>query len=150
MIQQIKTELDLHSLLMSAEQLEYWRDGAGVDMSITQSGGLPPESKPFMVAINEIAGLCKLMPVNLMINRLPKRTMVPIHSDPVKGDDGRQHFERWHLPLKTNDLCVWWDEENTFFNMPMGYWYGPVPYWLKHNVSNEGETERTHLIVDLR
>lgn len=144
--------LDIITLLIKANALEYWRDGSGAEMSITQSGGLPNAIvEPFRVAIEEIVKWRNKTPLHLMINNLPSGVTTPIHIDTVKSDNegGRKRLERWHLPLLTNNECYWWDEETGNLKMLIGYWYGPMPYWINHKVWNLGSTNRIHLIVDL-
>ena len=85
-----------------------------------------------------------------MINKLASGVVVPKHTDTLRNQDrGNPFIERWHLPLITNDGCWWWDQENDRVEMPLGYWYGPMPYNLLHQVGNVGLTERVHLIVDI-
>jgi hypothetical protein len=79
----------------------------------------------------------------VMINRLEPGGKLSAHRDGPPDDD------RWHLPITTNPKAVWWDEYNSTFHMELGHWYGPVPYCgVLHAVANNGDTERTHLVVD--
>jgi len=146
-----KSLLDMPKLYQASLTLNYWLDGAGVEMSITQSGGLPePAISLFREAIDEIAKVrIGLIPMHIMVNRLPPNTSVPIHIDPVIPRD--VHLERWHLPIKTNDRAFWWGQNTGKFHMALGCWYGPMPYWELHNVDNTHPIDdRVHLIVDLK
>lgn len=99
--------------------------------------------------IAEISGKTGLTPLHLMVNILPPGLRVPEHRDwlapsPLQGD--KPCLARWHLAL---DDGVWWDSLNGSMIFLPGYWYGPMPYWKYHSVSNESVTPRTNIIVDL-
>ncbi len=153
----MQSKIDLGKLIEEASRLEFWLDGAGVEMSITQSGGIPDFIGPTIrSAIGELEDYRKSSAVNLMINRLPAGVTTPTHRDFIAPMiiDGRRVekpiIERWHLPIVTNPDCFWWGEiGNKEVHFPLGVWTGPVSYWKKHYVKNGGTTERTHLVVDL-
>ncbi len=81
-----------------------------------------------------------------MVNRLPAGCKVPVHTDILVH---RQRRERWHLPVITNNRCLWWDKESGEVEFDIGYWHGPVTPWVDHKVENLGTTERIHLVIDL-
>ncbi len=151
-MQTLKSEIDVHLLASRATSLDYWIDGTGILMSITQSGGLPEKAKNlFGAAISEIEKLTKLKAINMMINDCKPGLIIPKHVDPVKGDkESNCYHSRWHLPLITNESCAFWCKELDYVHFPIGYWSGPVEYWKEHSVYNLGETNRIHLIVDLK
>jgi Aspartyl/Asparaginyl beta-hydroxylase len=83
--------------------------------------------------------------VQIMVNRLAPRASLAPHRD------GLPDNARYHFPVVTNDLAVWWDELNGECHMKAGFWYGPVPYCgILHSVSNPAEKDRIHLVVDFR
>lgn len=63
--------------------------------------------------------------------------------------DGAPQYDRYHLPIVTNNDAYWWDEHNGHVAMRAGTWYGPVPYCgILHSAGNPGRSDRIHLIVD--
>lgn len=79
----------------------------------------------------------------VMVNRLAPHSALEMHRD------GPPAKYRWHLPITTNALVEWYDEIDGWVHMDLGHWYGPVNYCGKlHSMTNDGETPRTHLIVD--
>lgn len=82
--------------------------------------------------------------VQIMVNKLEPFSGLKMHKD------GPPAHRRFHLPLISSDRVEWWDEVCGTYTMREGYWYGPVNYcgWL-HSMSNNGDTPRYHLIVDL-
>lgn len=94
-------------------------------------------------AIEEIETITKGKAIGMMVNTLKAKSSSPIHTDPGEGD-------RYHLPITTNTQTNWWDEINGLVHFMSGYWYGPVPYRFKHQVFNDGKTDRLHLIIDLK
>lgn len=153
-----KSRVDLAAFVQFANDSLSWTiDDSGVRMAVGPSGGLPfhLHNNPLVKqAIAEIEGLRDAKVVNIMINDIPAGTVVPVHRDfllPINGIK-LPIVERWHLPVSTNDLAVWWDETmlpGTTEKMALGVWHGPVKYWKNHNVSNHGTTPRMHLVVDL-
>jgi hypothetical protein len=125
--------------------LPWIRDGSGVLMANTQSGGIPNSLQALCeYALFEIANATGKATRHLMINRLPPGIIVPIHTDPVTDNPAR-----YHLPLVTNIRhCCFWDEIQGFRFMQVGFWYR-VDYTIRHTIMNLGTTERVHLIVDL-
>lgn len=84
---------------------------------------------------------------HVMVNTLPPGTSSGIHVDP--SPEGI-HFQRWHLPLETNPQAKFWQEGmEKPEHLEFGWWHGPVEYWKRHIVRNDGEQSRTHLIVDV-
>lgn len=147
-MQNLRTSLDLPALLEEAAKQDFRRDGAGVDMAHNSDNGFPawlPKAPRIQEAIAEIEGMVGGKATHIMLNRLRPHDNVLPHKDLM--DVG----ERWHLPLVTNPKAFWWDEvENKDFHMEVGFWYGPVNYKADHSVWNDGETERIHLVVDVR
>jgi hypothetical protein len=155
MIQKLPSYLDLKELNEQVNKLEYWLDGAQVQMCVTQSGGLPSEvlqHRMVAFAIEEITRHRQLDPVNVMINKVGPEVIVPVHRDwlkPTKLQPVKPVIERWHLPIVTNEGATFWGELYGVMHMACGCWYGPIPYWRKHTVANCGTETRIHLIVDL-
>jgi hypothetical protein len=80
----------------------------------------------------------------VMINKLAAHSALEMHRD------GPPAKMRWHLPITTNALVEWYDEIDGWLHMDLGIWHGPVSYCNKlHSMTNDGETERIHLILDL-
>ncbi len=143
--------LDLTALASEIATLPKTVDGTGALMAFPPSGGLP-DLPAINKAVAEIAGCRQLTPLHVMANVLPAGCVVGFHRDwlkpsPLQGPQPR--LERWHLVITTNDSCWWQDEVNGEIQMECGYWYGPLPYWKLHNVSNLGASDRLHLVVDL-
>lgn len=145
-------------LRIEVEMLDFNLDGSGAEMAFPPSSELPPESfmEPFPLIyemVMEIAYHRQLQPIHMMINRLKPGVIVPKHRDWLRNQPKDiVKIERWHLPVATNGRCWWWDESmgECRWIMPAGSWHGPVPFWLQHQVGNEGTTDRIHLIVDLQ
>lgn len=155
-MQTYKSDVVCDELLVAVQQLSFWLDGSGAEMAVVPNGGLPNEvrSQPALVkALAEISGLTGLEPLHVMVNRLPPGVEVPKHRDFLKPTPLQPRkfptIERWHLPVVTNNLCFWWDENQGPVRFPVGFWTGPVPYWTNHSVWNKGVVERIHLVVDL-
>lgn len=148
----LPARIDLAGLAEEIVALEYWLDGSGAEMSITQSGGIPQFVGPLVrAAILDIVKYRELPPKHIMINKLKPGVEVPVHTDTVAaGNYKTAHVSRWHLPIVTNEQCYWWDEELAReIHLEYGYWHGPIKHWMKHSVKNLGTTERVHLVVDL-
>jgi aspartyl/asparaginyl beta-hydroxylase len=139
---------DPEVLLAEMRKLTFYRDGAGIDMAHNSDSGFPLwyQSAPaIQAAVAEIEGLVGGTATHIMLNRLRPGDSVLPHVDQM--DTG----ERWHLPVVTNRGAIWWDEiEQIDLNMQAGFWWGPVPYKRSHAVRNDGESERIHLVVDVR
>lgn len=120
-------------------------------MAVMPCQGLPIRAPEIDRAINEISLIRGTPALHMMINRLGPGIEVPIHRDFLNPTRLGPHpcLERWHLPVTTNNLAGWWDEDIGDYVMFPGYWHGPVPYWLKHRVYNLGKRERVHLVIDL-
>lgn len=138
----------------AGEVKEYWRDDSGAHMAVKPCGGIPDwlgTCPTLAAAVREIELLRGQRALHVMVNKLPPGTIVPVHSDtlaPTRQGE-RPRVERWHLPLKTNPNCYFWDESDLWMHMALGSWWGPVPYWLPHSVENTGTADRIHLVVDL-
>ena len=143
----MRTEVSIDDLLAETKKLPFFRDGAGIDMAYPSDYGFPTWLKKvptIQLAIAEIEQLTGGSAVHLMLNRLKPGDYVHPHVDQM--DVG----ERWHLVLSTNPDAKWWDEvENKEVHLEQGFWWGPVNYRAMHSVWNYGETERTHLVVDV-
>lgn len=131
-----------------AETAKWVLDGSQALMAHGQFDPFPSwalRCPNLLFAVNEIALSKDGTANNLMINLLKPGVIVPIHTDNVP-----KRPKRWHLPLITNTKSWWWDAgTNQKEYMEVGTWYGPLPYWLNHQVGNEGDTDRIHLVVDL-
>jgi hypothetical protein len=155
-MKRLKSGLDVDVIFEAVQRLSFWLDGSGAEMAIAPNGGIPNEvsnDPGLKAALEEIARLRNLSVLHIMVNKMKPNVRVPIHRDfllptPLQK---RNHptIERWHLPIVTNDDCTWWDEVSGIYRMKPGFWHGPVPYWLKHQVTNDGQTERIHLVIDL-
>lgn len=148
----LRTNLDLAGLGREIATLPFWIDGSGAEMAVKPGGGIPIDSPLVRAAIQEISAMRGLPALHVMVNKLPPGVVVPVHRDwlpPTRAQPRTPTLERWHLPIQTNDRAFWWDEDRGPLSMETGYWYGPVPYWRKHQVWNLGDEERVHLVVDL-
>jgi len=135
-------ESRIDGLVERCERLDYVTDTTGTLMAVSQGKWLPG----FDDVVKEIMALRGAGALYVMCNVLPAGTSVPTHRDWLPG---KRCLERWHLVVKNNDYCSWWDKANGVVGMMASRWYGPCPYWLEHRVSNLGSTDRIHLIVDL-
>lgn len=149
LMQNLRTNLPTAKLLTEAERQPFVRDGAGIDMAHPSDAGFPrwlnENGTPFIVgAIKEIESLVGGKATHIMLNRLRAGDTVNPHIDHM--DTG----ERWHLVLTTNTDSFWWDETDGEVHMEAGYWWGPVPYKRLHAVWNHGDSDRIHLVVDVR
>jgi hypothetical protein len=148
----IKSHVSLDKLLTVTKRLAILLNEGYVQMTASQSSNALRRFDEIEEAVQEISSLRKLEAVYVMVNTMPPNQEIPWHQDWLAPTrlQRRPLIERWHLPLKTNSLVVWFDKDNPDgYNMPKGYWSGPVPYWNKHKVENLGHEERVHLIVDL-
>ena len=143
----MKSEINLDLLLKDIKSLDFWFDGSGAEMSIKPASyPLYIRNKKYITsAIEEIQKLTNQEALYIMINRLGPKVEVPIHTDTLK-----EKVDRYHLPIITNYQSFWWDRIKGSRSLKPGIWYGPMPYWVEHSVANYGETERIHLIVDLK
>jgi hypothetical protein len=145
----MKSECNLAEILLEVDMITFWEDGSKALMCNNQIDGIE-RFKPYkhiMSAVNEIATAKEGNPIGVMINKLCPGVIVPKHWDNVPGKP-----KRWHLPLITNPQSWWWDAlspDGVREHFELGIWVGPLPYWAKHQVGNEGTTERVHLVVDL-
>lgn len=159
-----QSNLSPKDLLADVKRLSYFRDDTGVQMARRQSTMIPADTKmsfPYIAAaIDEIAGLLGKTAYHYMVNKLPPSCSVPIHTDSLKRniDAGKIVLERWHLPIVTNPLALYWDStlnvrgDGSYIgiHMRLGYWHGPIPYYKDHTIWNDHPTdERIHLVVDL-
>jgi hypothetical protein len=153
-MEKLKSYVSLNKLLAATKRLAVLLDEGYVQMTASQSSDALRRFDEIEEAVQEISSLRKLEAVYVMVNTMPPNQEIPWHQDwleptplqPYKGP----LIERWHLPIRTNSWVVWFDRDHPDgFNMPQGYWCGPVPYWNKHKVENLGREERVHLIVDL-
>lgn len=156
----MKTKVDLVGLAKEIRELDYIVDGSKALMAFnpcTKTKDIFEESTenefPLLkLIILEICEYCKAEALYIMINIIPPGVIVPTHTDTLKSHSefgDRPKLQRYHLPITTNDKCYWYDLITGKIQMEAGIWYGPVPYWVEHNVENLGETERIHLVVDL-
>lgn len=153
---QYPSHANLTSLLEALETLFFTLDGSGAEMAFPPNGGLPlwlSDSPPLAKALEEIERITGLSALHVMVNRLKPGVVVPVHRDFLLPTPLQQRnhptIERWHLPVVTNNECLWWGEDTGTIHFPKGEWMGFLPYWKKHQVWNAGQTERVHLVVDL-
>jgi hypothetical protein len=160
-----QSNLQPKDLLDDVKRLNFFLDDTGVQMAQRQSKPIPQDTKysfPFIsAAIDEIARLLGKTACHYMVNKLPPICNVPVHTDSLRlnAEVGKIVLERWHLPILTNPLALYWDEnmgvrpDGSYvgFHMKVGIWYGPIPYYMKHTIWNDHATEeRIHLVVDLK
>jgi hypothetical protein len=143
-----KTQVNLVELYKAVKALSYKRDSTGVLMACGQGQGtkLGNEADIIRITAQEIAHYRKTRPLHIMCNIIPPGVSVPEHIDYIPN---QRHVERWHLPIKTNEKAIIWEEETGEYYMSPRYWWGPVTYWKMHSVRNLGDEERIHLVVDL-
>lgn len=145
----IRCSSPVSPLLKAIEAEAKWTvDGTGILMANGQWNGVPKWIMKLVDLGDLLAGLedvdWKLE--HLMVNRIVPGGSSPFHVDP-EPEGG--HRERWHLPLRTN-VDAWFQYQGEEpMRMDFGYWWGPLEYWRAHRVSNNGSSDRIHLIVDL-
>ncbi len=148
------TKLHLSELALQATTLNYIQDGSGAKMAFAPSAGIPElkEYPEITAAVEEIANYRNQKPLHLMINVLMPGVVVPIHRDwltPTSYQGNNPTVERWHLPVMTNTEAIFWDEEAGARHLVEGVWYGPIKYWIQHQIWNHGTKPRIHIVVDL-
>jgi len=152
------TWVQIPALLEEVERLQFQLDGSGAEMAYKASDGIPKNIHDYPnlhKAILEVQKQREQELLNLMINKLKPCVIVPVHRDwikPTRYQRTKPTVERWHLAIQTNVGCRFWHEgmdKSEGMHFALGYWYGPVPYWLQHTVYNSGKTERIHIVVDL-
>ena len=154
----IKSHIDTNTLLAEIKQLTFNLDGSGAYMALAQSTKISEleqilyKYKSLLSAIDEISKIRNQQAYYLTINNLPPNVIVPIHTDTLKPTTHQKYkprIDRWHLPIATNISCWFWGETECRTHLETGFWHGPIRYWEKHSVGNEGITERIHIVVDL-
>lgn len=146
-----ESELSMEPLVQAAQRLGYLKDGTGTMMAFPPY--LIPKGLPLSLeaAVEEIELRRDAARVGVMVNILPPGLTVKVHVDPLpKHYPHGGKVERWHLCIHS-DLKAWMLQvgEEKAFPYP-GFWYGPLRYWMPHQVGNDSETvARVHLIVDL-
>lgn len=148
------TKLNIQKLCVEALTLDYIQDGSGAKMAFVPSGGIPElkEYPEIALAVKEISDYREQKPLHLMINILMPSVTVPIHRDwitPTQYQKENPTVERWHLPVMTNTEAIFWDEESGTRHLVEGMWYGPIKYWIQHQIWNHGTKPRIHIVVDL-
>jgi len=152
------SKVPFHSIRIWLANQSYTVDDGKVEMMVPQGTGIPKAVRDNPTVDYMLDELCTLLDVpieraiNIMINRLPAMTQIPIHQDwipptPMQKKDPR--IGRYHLVVIAEAPSVWWDKDSGHVRMQQGYWYGPVPYWNKHQVTNSSDSERVHVIVDI-
>ncbi len=143
----IATSLDLGALWVETELLPYsHKYDKRVEMSSTQGAGVNPMFGPRVrEAVAEIEFLRGVRVLHVQVNRIQPGVYVDWHVDPLppSRQGSLPRVERWHLPVRTDPLCLLSGE-----HLCAGYWHGPVKYWEPHDVQG-GQFARTHIIVDL-
>ena len=68
--------------------------------------------------------------------------------DHIDEGDYHKEFSRYHMVINTNDKVVFTCEDEKQ-HMPQGtiWWFNNR---VTHNVYNDGDTDRTHIVVDIR
>lgn len=127
-------------------------DGTGMLLLNGQWQGVPTWCKEVLgEAIDEIEAHVQSRVRHLSVNIILPGGGSGIHVDPTPQDESGKpiRHRRWHLPLRTNGLAWFQDDEHERFHMVPGFWHGPVSYWLPHAVGNDGSEPRMHLVCDL-
>lgn len=126
--------------------LSYLDGGGGIMMAQRQQQdlGFLARCAKLDLAVKEIETLRKLKAIYGLVNKVPPGANAGVHTDTLDCK-----VERWHLPLITNPGAWFWTEDEDKFRMEAGFWHGPFPYSKNHNVWNEGQSVRVHLVVDL-
>lgn len=145
----ITLDVDIESLFEEVDKLQFKEDSTRILMAFDQASKVQV-SGLLLETCARFASLRGLPLVNVMVNKLPPGVRLPVHVDYIPNTPMQNvpRIERWHLPIKTNELVRFWDEDGEFF-MPLGAWSGPVRYWRMHSAWNLGEMERVHIVVDL-
>lgn len=77
---------------------------------------------------------------------------VPPHGYLHRHSDGGTKTVRHHIPISTNPQCTSFlhdDEGDHEFHLTVGTVY-QIDYSIEHSAVNEGETDRIHMIIDIR
>lgn len=82
----------------------------------------------------------KAAPVRVLIDRLPPKAAIPVHTD------GGPHYARHHFPV-TQPVHIW-DEHYGHRVFPVGEWSDHIPHWVQHTVWNPADEDRVNVIVD--
>ena len=71
-----------------------------------------------------------------------------IIGDHIDEGDYHKNYLRYHLVIDTNDKVIFTCEDEKQF-MPQGtiWWFNNQ---VTHNVKNEGNTDRTHIVLDIK
>ncbi len=153
MLERYASKINCEKAAEESELYKYKIDAGNVYMAYTQSGGIPKDLPIiFNEAIKEIEELRNLKALHIMINKLEPNIQVPIHRDYLKDSPGlgkNPCLERWHLPIRCDELNYWFDACNGEIQFQLGIWLGPLPYWISHYVYQNGRQDRIHIIVDL-
>ena len=147
--QTLKSSMDLGALIQETEKFHYTMDDGNVEMA---AGIDIMGSNLIRKAAQEIADARGQKVLKIHVHKVAPGANVPKHRDWVQATQAlgvSPCLERWHLPIKTNPQCTWWDEKLGEKHFPVGVWSGPVPYWTLHTIYNRGKEERIHIIVDL-
>lgn len=142
----MESKINMSRLLDELDHLKFsdQLDSSGVLMAFKPSGGVPVLHPMLRAAVEEIETITGRKAMHVMVNRVPAGVVVPVHTDTIIGNP-----ERWHLPVKTNRLAMFWDEVNGECHLHAGRWHGPILYHKQHQIYNYGCEERVHVIVDV-
>ena len=138
---------DTDELFRICSNAEFAIDGTGILMANGQWGGIPSwvaqALEPHLDCLYAYIGLRELK--HVMVNAILPGGGSGMHVDPTPNG---VRFERWHVPLKTNPKALFYYDD-AWHHLEKGWWHGPVKYWERHAVCNQGEETRVHLIVDV-
>lgn len=138
----------MEALLERVKSFPRKREGNYVEMLVNQSDNSLLRDNLIRSAVQEIADLRGKTALYVMVNVALPHSEIPWHRDFLVC---QERLERWHLPLQTNADCFYFSEHDVKgIHFPLGKWSGPVEYWNLHRTVNWGDTERWHLIVDLK
>lgn len=131
------------SLVAEVERMVLYRDMAGPMMAVFEErtlARLERESPALWGQIKAKAAGLGMSPIKVIFSSITPGQVVAPHTD------GGPHYQRFHLPITAP--VHWWDEEGGDQVFPVDEWSGPVPFWVKHSVSNPTDVTRITVIVD--
>lgn len=112
------------------------------DLDVTE---YPVMSFPeFYDAVEAVAKLAYASPARAMITKLKPNGHIIPHIDEGPYSDAT---DRYHCVLTTNDKCLMRIGDDHVFGKPTEVWY--FDKHAEHEVLNNGDTDRIHLIVDV-
>jgi hypothetical protein len=102
-----------------------------------------PEARPLVFGLMARMEAERLGRV--LINRLPAGGYIPAHRDMPPGTN---YYDRFHIVLSANGGCNFHAGGETVQMAAGEVWW--FDYTQEHAIDNTGDTDRIHLIVDMR